>query len=403
VLDHATRITGTVRDERGEPVRQGYVFFDDPDDRSSAFSVFIDAHGAYRALDLPPGNYYVSARRFSKEANQVVGDKWYFLGVNDEALASRVAVSAGSSTVIDILFGTPRPAAGVFRVRSEEGMPVARAEVAIVTRRDDEHARAFPASVWSHHDLLRTNADGVAEVRELPPGDYYAFLSKLPVPLASWRNSAADASSFEYYAKPFSVFAGGAQVVIDFVVTAGNTLPGRFLMRNGAAPPLGHSISVALASAPHLAVSFNVQPTNLDHDDFLFEGLTANEAYRLQQFHGDPLMRFVIVGLRMHGTSLEDGNITVSSGGEVLDIILDRSAAVTGRVTGARGRQSATAKRIAGDVLPALHVETINTEVAGGRFSFRGLPPGTYVISVEGRAGSQTIELKAGSAVELLF
>jgi hypothetical protein len=74
VLDHGSRVTGHVYDEEGKPLSGGYVFFDNPEITSQGFSVRTDVNGAYRALNLPAGNYYVSARRFSVQANQVVGD-----------------------------------------------------------------------------------------------------------------------------------------------------------------------------------------------------------------------------------------------------------------------------------------------------------------------------------------
>ena len=60
-----------------------------------------------------------------------------------------------------------------------------------------------------------------------------------------------------------------------------------------------------------------------------------------------------------------------------------------------------TARRIAGDAPAALYPETTRTEVVGGRFVFRGLPAGTYVISVSGSEQVQQTEVKAGDIVEI--
>jgi hypothetical protein len=390
------------------PLRGGYVFFDNPQITSKSFFTRTDAKGAYTVSDLPNGDYYVSARRFSEQANQVVGDLWYYPGVLDKQSAALAVVHSNGPTVVDVHFGSVRAAAGVVSVRTDEGTPVARVDVEVHRRRVDLPSAAASTGdpVWTFHDIVRTGADGVARIRKLPAGDYRVYLSKLPSPLASWRNPSAASTSLERYSKAFAVVADQREVAIDFVVTKGLDLSGRFLMRDGSRAPAGHAIAVDLLSSPHVGgfvgnMSFRVAPDALDSGGFVFHGLSAREPYTLREFQGNHLKPFVIVGMRMNGRSLEGDEIVVPAG--VLDVILERSAVVGGRVTGFTGQQSATARRLAGAAPPALYRETMTTDIVDGQFVFRGLPPGTYEISVQGVSHTETIEVAPGEVLELLF
>jgi hypothetical protein len=398
VLLAGSEIRGTVYDEQGRLLAGGYVFFHDPQRPSQSFFARTDSNGRYRVTDLPPGKFYVSARRFSEEANQVVGDLWYYPGTTDQNLASLVPLSE-SPALVDIHFGGLERAAGVVQVRTEQGLPVARAEVA-VRRRGETY--------WEHEDTLRTGAGGRAEIRKLPPGEYCAFILKLPPPLASWRNPAAEATSADRYAKRFHVAPGDGPAQIDFAVGSGVELTGRFVMRDGGALPPGHAISLDLLSTPDVAeftgsMSFQVPPARLDNDGFAFQGLWPDERYTLREFQRDHLKTFVMVGIRLNGASLRGDDIVLRGGAATttLEIVLDRGAVISGVVNSDPHAKSAKARRVAGDAPAAVYPETTTTEVVKGRFVFRGLPAGTYVISVPGSERTQEAEVKAGDVVEI--
>jgi hypothetical protein len=63
----------------------------------------------------------------------------------------------------------------------------------------------------------------------------------------------------------------------------------------------------------------------------------------------------------------------------------------------------ATARRVSGDVPAAVYPYPASAEIVDGRFAFRGLPPGEYDISFEGRAGERRVKVEASEVVELSF
>jgi len=75
-LPLAGELSGHVREADGRPMARGYVFFDNLSFANRSFHAVTDAEGYYWVSDLPPGDYRVSARRYSPSARQVVGERW---------------------------------------------------------------------------------------------------------------------------------------------------------------------------------------------------------------------------------------------------------------------------------------------------------------------------------------
>ncbi len=397
-LHHAAQIGGTVYDEDGKALAGGYVFFDNPEVTSQAFFARTGAQGDYWVADLPPGRYYISARRFSEQAHQVVGDRWYYPGTTDKNLATLVALSENRAAV-DVRFGRRQDPPGVFLVRTHQGVPVARAVVTVYRKAE---------ASWRHHDVLRTGADGRVAIRTLPAGEYFAYVSELPPPLSSWRDENADAGSIERYAKRFRVAPDQAAVTIDFPVSAGLVLSGSFRMKSGGPPATPHTISLDLLTTPKIpeltgSMSFLIKPARLENEGFLIQGMRPNEPYLLREFHGDHLKPFAIVEIRLDGNTLRGDDIVLSAEAapHTLEVILDHAAVISGSVASGLKSRSVTARRITGEAPAALHAELTKTEVVNRRFVFRGLPPGTYEVSVPGRERTLEVQVGAGETVEV--
>jgi protocatechuate 3,4-dioxygenase beta subunit len=404
----AATISGTVYGEDRNPLPDGgWVFFAD-EQHNHVASTGLPS-GRYSVSNLPRGRYYVSARRYSPAARQAVGDAWYYPDTVDENRAELVSLG-DTPTYIDIHFGEPRPPAVSFRVRSGQGLPVARAEISVARLRDrDRHAGGSGTTPWVSVEVVRTNADGIAMVRGLAPGHYCAFVSTVSPPFSSWRN-ATSSTSLDHYAKSFRLADGDGGALVDFVVVPGLRLAGRFVMRDGGAPPPSHGVTIDFSSSPRVGgfrgdMTFLVKPRSIDDLHFEVEGLFPHERYTIREFDANPLKPVVVVGLRMNGMALDGADVIASSNGAadpMLEVILDRSAAISGTVKD-RNVRRATAYPLSGDLPAAMYRFPATTDVSDGRFVFRGLPPGEYDISLEGKPRLRRVRVAAGQIADLAF
>jgi hypothetical protein len=152
-------------------------------------------------------------------------------------------------------------------------------------------------------------------------------------------------------------------------------------------------------------MSFLAESRRIDETHFAVAGLLPNERYTLREFDADHLKPIVIVGISIKGQALVGDDIVLSSLGEVnqtLDVILDRAGVVSGTIARKMSGR-ALARRVAGDVPAALYSSPASAEIVEGRFVFRGLPPGDYDISLEGRPGVHRVEVRAGRTLEVSF
>ncbi len=404
----AATVSGTVYGEDGKPLPNGgWVFFEDEQHH--------DVHttglpkGRYSVSNLARGRYYISAQRYSSEAHQVVGEQWYYPDTADKDQAALVTLG-DAPAYVDIHFGQQRPPAITVRVRTGQGLPVARAEVFVERRGDSaQQAGRLPGNrPWEYVQALRTDAAGVATLRRLKGGNYCAFVAKAPSPLSPWRNTNALPTSLDYYAISFRVADDGIPVHVDFVVTPGERLEGRFLMRDGTRP-LAHGVTIDLLSAPLVGgfrgnMSFRVEPRRIDDLQFEFEGLSPHESYSVREFDADPLKPVVIVGLRMNGVPLKGNDIVASSvdpAHQLLEVILDWAGTVAGATTDHKTSR-VTAQRVSENI-PASFPASFVTDVIDGRFVLRGLPPGAYDLSLEGRTGLRRVRVAAGEVIDLVL
>jgi hypothetical protein len=181
-------------------------------------------------------------------------------------------------------------------------------------------------------------------------------------------------------------------------------------MRDGSVPPSGHGVTIDLCESPHVGgfrgdMSFLAESRRIDETHFAVAGLLPNERYTLREFDADHLKPIVIVGISIKGQALVGDDIVLSSLGEVnqtLDVILDRAGVVSGTIARKMSGR-ALARRVAGDVPAALYSSPASAEIVEGRFVFRGLPPGDYDISLEGRPGVHRVEVRAGRTLEVSF
>jgi protocatechuate 3,4-dioxygenase beta subunit len=405
----AATVSGTVYGEDGKPLPNGgWVFFEDEQHHDVGTTGL--PKGRYSVSNLPRGHYYLSAQRYSPEAHQAVGERWYYPDTVNKNDATLVALE-DTPTNVDIHFGQQRPPAVTIRVQTDRGLPLVRAEVYVERRGDRDPGTGQPLGnpPWELIQALRTDADGVATLRGLRPGNYCAFLAKAPPPFSSWRNADAPSTSLGHYAKSFRFAGEEAPVHLQFIVAPGLTLEGRFRMRDGTRPR-AHGVTIDLVSAPVVGgfrgnMSFRVEPRQLDDVQFAFEGLSPQEHYTVREFDADPLKAVVIVGLWMNGAPLRGDDLVASpvdAPHQLLDVVLDRAGAITGTITdNTTGR--VTAHRVSGGVPAALFLNAFTAEIVDGRFALRGLPPGRYDLAVQGRTAVRRVRVEAGEVIDLVL
>jgi hypothetical protein len=105
--DTRTRVSGTVRDDRGQPDPGARIavfsmnrrFWSGPDYRMRRnVSTVARADGTYDIKDLPPGEYFVAAMPDMDTA------EWELAPVRDKLVPSavRVTLTSGESRVVDV-------------------------------------------------------------------------------------------------------------------------------------------------------------------------------------------------------------------------------------------------------------------------------------------------------------
>lgn len=372
-LAAAAEISGHVRDGDGRPMARGYVFFDNLSFTNRSFHAMTDGEGYYRVADLPPGDYRVSARRYSPGAHQVVGERWFHPGTIDEREAEAVTLAAGSPAQVDLFFGRePAPTWSV-RVRGPAGEPVARAEIGL---RSPSGKSDSPLS-------CRTDADGRC-ARALPPGEYEAYLALAP---AAYGAGGEGALPRRFHVEQ------GMTALTEFRLRPGLSLTGVIRTRDGDRPPADHALRFTLARPlPRSRGESDrrVESRPEGDDGFAFEGLAAGVAFRLEVSSRDPHRRYCVSALAMGDAPLDPARVLVpEEPASTLAVEISRCAVLLGHA--ADGAGAIALRRVGGPPLPEpLHPREQRTEPSGGRFAFRGLPAGRYVVE---RPAAAPVEL----------
>ena len=188
LLTPGAAVTGTVRDENGDPVGGAVVSAlresfrrgrrtlgpcDAPRPRGGA-SQTTDERGQYRLFDLTPGRYYVSAQSGGVACESPA----YYPGVVDSVLASPIRVIAGGEVSgIDVV--TPQDARyGVqFEILDRSGMSGARSRTVRIVRRGLDGVESS-VLLGSAEDTLRPiGANRFATLPVLPPGSYGLYVN----------------------------------------------------------------------------------------------------------------------------------------------------------------------------------------------------------------------------------
>jgi len=383
-LPLAGELSGHVREIDGRPMASGYVFYDNLSFANRSFHAVTDDEGYYWVSDLPPGDYRVSARRYSPSARQVVGERWFHPGTTDEQRAESVALGPGHPARVDILFGPePAPTWSV-RVQGPAGEPVPRAEVGL-RRLTGKGDAPLPC---------RTDATGRCS-RSLPAGEYEAFLALAP---AAYGAGGAEAAG----TRRFRVEPGSTSIT-EFRLGTGRSLTVVVRGRDDDPLPADHALRFTLARALPRSRGESDRRVEARPDGdagFAFDGLGLGLVYRLEASSRDARRRYCVSALARGDEALDPARVVVSEDrASTIVVEVRRCAVLVGHT--AAGAGAIVLRRLGGPALPEpLHPVELRVEPTAERFAFRGLPAGRYRIE---RSGASAVEivLRPGEVREL--
>ncbi|MDJ0770864.1 MAG: carboxypeptidase regulatory-like domain-containing protein [Ilumatobacter sp.] len=219
-LEQGGGVTGTVTDSNGQPLATISVWVCDSTGAACRGSS-TDASGSYTVTGLPPGDVTV---RFSDWTGIHLGE--YFDDASDEATATPVAVTAGSTiTGIDAELQLGGAISG--NVTGPLGAPVANADV----------TACGSSSCWTS----RTNLDGNYTITGLPT-DFFTVEFAATGLVGEYYDDVTDSG----LATPVAVVVGATTPGIDAALVEGGRISGTVTDSAGAPLP---DISVDASSS----------------------------------------------------------------------------------------------------------------------------------------------------------
>jgi hypothetical protein len=420
-------ISGRVIDEFGDPVADVPVTLETPPnggrDSRSFQSTTTDDLGDYRLGGLPEGVFLPVVTRFAMVrvgTNQFTNslEKLYYPGARTAETAQPVSLRAGEQRDgIDFLltslqasdqpfslrnfartlptdWSAPRPGTGAIRGRittaDRRGVP--QADVMLVPPPN-------PTDRQSRPRVIRSSYDGRYEFPELGPGRFRVFVSKagyLPVTDGLFGGTPNSPS--------IDLPAGEIRDGVDVALTRFGTMTGRVLDEFGFPMMRARvqALHVRYEGGRRKLVAVNIPDRFTDdRGAYRLYGLPPGQ-YIVSAFIGDVSSEDVPGYARTYFPGMASASdaqfVAMGAGQDVvgLDIPLarTRTARITGRLINASGQpgggsltliptwraSAAPAEPIGARILPA-----------DGRFEFRNVPPGEYVIqSSRGRLNRWT-------------
>ena len=433
-LKRAAAISGHVLDQFGEPVAGARVSLETssngPNDRRIAMSTTTDDLGEYRLGGLSEGAFlpFIETEGipqvFRNGSQVLVGAsppvRTYYPRAVSTDEAQPVSVHAGEERQgIDFLltaaqiinqpyavndffsrlsidFGDPPPGSGVIRGRitSADGGGLSQARVML-------ELLSTPGDRMLRPRLSSTLPDGRFEFSNLAPGKYRMRASKpgfLPATTGATVIGAPNSPSTDASAQT-------ARDGIDISLTRFGTMTGRVVDEYGF-PLMG-----ARVQALHLvyeggrrklvAVSLPGRTTD-DRGAYRLYGLQPGQ-YMVSAFIGDVSSDDVPGYARTYFPGMESASaaqfVAVGPGEDVVGLDFPLARARTARISGRRINSKGQPGGGALVLIPSWRATTVPAEPIGariqpqdGRFEFRNVPPGDYVIQSGGGKSNRWTE-----------
>lgn len=409
-------ITGTVRDERGEPqpglsirvmrfVMKDGVRTLEPAQSANPTFPLTDDEGSFRAYGLPPGDYIVvAASRFS-DSGGLAGDEIrelaagdidrvdavagrtvtnttiYFPGTTDFKAAATITLAAGQErTGVDIPFRwlpTSRITGIVTQMPAGATLPgeTDRPPECRLTPAGFEDVMAKPLAA----SVIRMQPDGRIQFTGVPPGSYSAAC-------VAGRPSGGGGPVLLGWADTL-VTVDGRDVEIAMAFNPVPTLTGRVVFEGATPRPADPTAEIRLMIRPlgkaRLLREFDTRP--VADGTFKFSAVVpANWTLATEMRRGSP---WTLKSMTFNGRDLPDTTLDLSSQpGELLLTFTDQPSHLTGMLQDAAGRAATEFFVIAfstdrGAWTPTSRRIQSVRPASDGAFSIKGLPEGEYFLA----------------------
>jgi protocatechuate 3,4-dioxygenase beta subunit len=361
-------VTGRVIDEAGEPVVRAnvmlgrYRYENGLRRLTTPYTASTNDRGEFRTFGIPPGEYYLAASFGESDlgsAERIRYVRTFYPGTASVDDAQRVIVGPG-----DELSGIT---VSLIRART--------VELSGTVRMGDGGALQGRGSVWARPkagDSDRTHSgivmsDGSFTIRGLLPGAY-----------------TVDARTEDGRGVTAAVTVSDADLTgVALVISQGATARGRIRF-DAPAPPAGLAPSQVIVEVtpPSGEPLSRYDGPNTAHADWTFEitGVVGR-----QLIYAGTIGRWQLKSVRVDGRDVTDTPLDFGNGDvDGLEVLLsDRTTAISGRVTDARGVTviDATVVMFAQNMEKwgprSRYISSARLDQQG-RFTIEGLPPGEY-------------------------
>ena len=321
-----------------------------------------DDAGQFRIAGLAPGHYNVIAMsnetwRNNQKETWGYASTYYPGGTHDMAKPVTLAASE-RRTDLDFQLYAGRTATVSGRVLRADGEPVTGGQVSLMY--------TFPGIIMTAgRRSVRTAGDGSFRFADVPGGVYL---------VASGGGSADQ-----------TITVTGADIPdITLVQRTGSTVLGSLSTDEGVAPPFPTSGVRILLQSSSDKVLPTVRVVQVDTDwSFKLQGVGGPFLFRVMGTPDD----WTLAAVRLDNKDITDIEYEVPSGGKEirgLEVVLTRKVGrVLGTVTDTSGKPASEATVVvfsedADHWVPYSRYVQATRPSSDGRFSLKGLPPGTY-------------------------
>lgn len=388
-------ITGRITNADGQPLIQENVHLLALDERGQKIPIYLpyaslfstDDRGIYRLFGVPPGRYIVSAGMDTNQdyARMDIGNTYYALtyhpDVTDQSKAAIIEVTSGSeASEIDITLGRAAKAyaASGRIINGDTGKPVAGINYGYGSLQPN--GQNFGSSTTTS---AISNSRGEFRLEGIVPGRYAAFA-------ASFAASIAPSTEYtDFYSDPVLFQITDADVVdLEIKVYRGSSLSGVVTVesksdQNTMPKPSDVSIGVSVL-AQSLTTPRSNQINIAPDGSFRATGLRPGIAHFFIATYPPP-KGLSLVRVERDGVE-QQGGVEIRAGEQVsgVKVILGYGTGIIRGQVNVEGGVLPEGTRLAisiyqaGKPPPIMHVEAD----VRGRFTFEGLLPGDYEVSL---------------------